>query len=409
MSSNKTLLGNVDVRSPTVVGWAVDFENPDEPCALDLFINGAFALTTRTGNVGRPDVVASYPELKRDHFGFRLDIRQWLKPIDQTVEIRFNRGGGLLSGGSFLCKVIPSGIELLEGPNGYLFYKGDSNDALVQLSRPCAQTQSAIDAACMALAATHTVCSNFGAVYGAMIMPDRAAAVPDEVGNSFELSPKRPAPRLIEHARNQYGLDLLYPIEQICGLPTERRALKFDTHLTGYATYRAFLALAARYFPERIEKHEEWIKWEETKYQGDLVFIGGLDASEIYLAPRFNVAPIEVFDTLHIYPSKHLTGSTRAYVNEAIDSGVALVFGTSSSKIMIPFFSTFFRVVGHVWNNAVDYDLISKLRPTHVFHVVTEKTLGNLVIPNVLSAGGERILAVKEAYAPEAHFQAEHT
>jgi hypothetical protein len=398
VNADQTLLGYVDETGPKVSGWAVDMENPEKPCPLDLFFDGVFVATFWTGGVRRPDVKNAHPRLSGENYGFSLDIGTWLKPIEQSIEIRFNRSGRVIPNGLFSAQALPCGVNLVHGNNGYIFYRGDSNDTLMQLSRPCARLQEAVDEICKALAATQAVCRNFGAEYGAMIVPDRAAAIPDEVGNSFELSPKRPASRLIERARSHYGSEILYPLDRIAKLPSAQRASLYDTHLSIYATYQAFLVLAGRYFRERHQKFDSRISWVEEAFQGDIVSIGGLDASETRLAPCFEAPAVELFDTLRLYPHAHYSGSTRAYFNESVETGVALIFGTSSSKLMLPFFSNSFRMVGHVWSNAVDYELISNLRPTHVFSLLTEKTVGTLSIPDKGVEDADRLLAARETH-----------
>jgi hypothetical protein len=222
--------------------------------------------------------------------------------------------------------------------------------------------------------------------------------LPDKVGSSFELSPLRPSLTLARHAKQKWGLEIAYPIEDILELEDEAKiAPKLDSHLSPPAYWSCFKQLAGRHFPDRLRAIEGQVSWRSISHAGDLAAMVPRSVSEKVLEPSFETEPREIFDSLKLYEHGSYSESACLLFNPHVVDGTAVIFGTSSARATLPYFAQCFRHVVQIWRNGFDLTTCLGVKPEFVGCLMTEKTAGNLRLVESPAPDAARIVATLAA------------
>jgi hypothetical protein len=381
-----TLYGWVESINEYIEGWAIDFQDIDLRCAIDIFINDKRAFTFSTGSVGRADLInilqndSSIPESFRSKIdnralGFRAKISDYLKEGQNRVSVKFNKTGIALGGGEGIIDRENIGIRALRGPNSYIFFTEDKNKTLDLISGVALFDERSL----------YNYCKNYVVLTRALasksfcdlfIVPDRAVLAPSEVSTSFSISNKRPSLVLLEHLHYMYQIEAKYPVHIFNNDDIEDLVLRTDSHLSHHANFLLSLNL----LEPHVSRHKHLLnnailKWETGKHYGDLRFFEDVQFDENVKYPVFKNVSDLVFDTSLIRTEAGYTGNIRCTHNSAAPIGVAVVVGTSSAYRMMPFIEQCFQTTFHIFSNDLPLKILKQIRPDNLFVILTERTV----------------------------------
>lgn len=381
------LLGHVDNIGNSVTGWAVDFEQPNASCALDIIINAERRVTILTGSFQRNDVAAFVNESHKTQlpaegpYGFSVDIGPWLVPGKNYVSILYNKTQQPLPNGTSTIDKAPADyIRAMEGLDGYLFAIDHEYKLYDNLAGAIELDGSIVDQAVKAMITADWCLNAKRIAFDVSICPDRTIFIRDRAGAFNEHAPlqvseNRNALQLLKVAQ-RYGFDIHYDIETFTGWETDRIARRTDTHLTP----RACHALARRIL-ERIGTAEDlsvfdafWT-WEERDESGDLSGFFPDRKVEVLDCPQSSSPVDTLFDTKRTQILWELVGHAATHSNPQAPKDSILVFGTSSSTLVSQYLSSVFKNVINVWGHGIDWSLIESIKPTAIAVIFTERVL----------------------------------
>lgn len=373
--------GNVDDQSVVSKGWAIDFSSADLRCALDLFVFDKKVATFFTGNADRPDVVSNVlkgqltDEIDLRH-GFSINLSPFLLPGNNDIKIRFNKNGELIGGGHYNVRFSSYNISPVSGENGYVFYRNDSNNSMDQFLGASGCSIESINSYCQGIASLEKILGSNSIDFCSAIVPDRVCVIPQFVGNGFELSDTRPV-KILEKRAKELSVNSLYLLDAVSKIDVEDACPKSDSHLGEYANYVMTKEIVAHFFKTGSNHLDESLEWKNEEFEGDLSKIFSMNHKEIMKSPSFKDSSVEIFDTMKTRPGSGFSGNAAAYINSSAPKGSAIIYGTSSSRLMSKYFNRIYGLVVHVWSNDLDIDMINLVKPNAVIVITAEKTVHN--------------------------------
>lgn len=359
--------GFIDTAGRKINGWAIDLNQVEHRCLLDVYIDQRLVLTFIAGNIIRRDA-AAFIESTNETCGFSLDISSMLTRESSEVEIRFNSSGQILPGQNpFIARAPVSKLDIFEGVDGYLFYSGDRNAVVEQMLGKSAprddDAQNWADRLCLTQAATTQAGGQF--VFG--VVPDKIAVLPELLSVDAILSEDRTVTRVVRRTLRLYGIDIVYPLKNLRDVPDPRVWLsRNDSHLNMRAQYFMFCQVCARVGmdpgPMPI--------WILKPVVLDLVTYNGTDVAELIEIPVFALDESD-----HIRAMRTRGSDALVYINPGAQIPLIFISGRSSCNMVATFFKEIAQVTVVLSEDRIDVDLIEKFKPALVMQYYTERNL----------------------------------
>lgn len=209
--------------------------------------------------------------------------------------------------------------------------------------------------------------------YFIQIVPDKHHVYSQYLPDGTTLATHRNIDRLIETLPRGLHKRFSYPGEALRQASmTEQVYYRKDTHWTdkgAYTGYRLLMDMINRDFPDAIIIKDP--VYTPGKHQGDLARMSDLRNEEIYdiCLPAHNAGP--VFDNKITG-----TGKIQVFQSGAVNNSLtAMVFGSSSTTMLMKFLKGSFNTVIFCWSPALDYSLIDYFSPSLVISQIRERHL----------------------------------
>lgn len=229
---------------------------------------------------------------------------------------------------------------------------------------------------------------NNGAVFAAIIPPDKPRMYPRHVPEKYEApSDRRFVSALLAHPKS--GESGLIDIESALRRAKQEGAIysKTDTHWTGRGAYAAYGAVMEAFnvsgnvsgasFP--ILMPEQLVHKDQVEFSGDLAQLMGLkgQVSEI-LDDVATPNPVLEFTVkvLNDTGVKQPSWQARSYTNEREEGRTLVIIGDSFSNVLIPFFKHSFDKVIFMHHRMGKFDLeaVAEYDPDAILFAPVERT-----------------------------------
>lgn len=359
--------GNIDEVSRYIKGWAFNSDKPTERVAIDLYVNGSLLLTFGVGNDARPDV-AEHCQIDNASCGFFFDIDGLGIPPNSKLEFKFNSTGELVGGENpSFTKAKFSKIDIFEGEDGYWFYSGDRNSVIEQMTGARLPDPNIIDLWANRICLTRQAVINAGGKYIFVVVPDEIAVNPSLYSKDVSLSEGRSVFRLASVLDSLYGLQIMYPLEEIrSSWDTLPALVRTDSHLSWRAHSMISDLILSRLGLEPIPQP----RWVSKTIVHDLAVYNGTYETEAEDIPSFEVAPDSGKQELQTRGT-----TTRVHVNP--NGCIPLIFtcGHSSCKMYSTLVKEAAQITAVFDDDRVPIDLVKDLRPSLVVQYISERNL----------------------------------
>lgn len=381
----------VDGRGLTIHGWVVG----DERTATDVeVLCGDEVLVRMPVALERPDVVEELGQLAAAaHSGFMLTLRPRRSQsgelevraiFDEGAPVRLGRieveaelegAAGEEAGSAWSYWQSPAGIEqVLVGREGWLFLRGDSNDAIGQHSgrvRFSARDKEALGAL---FERRMEAVEAAGTTWLTAVIPDKEILYSEHLPAEIVQAPRRPVHDFLEVARRAEA-PTLYLLDDLRGAkPDGDLYMRNDTHWNHRGAFVAYAAICHRLAELGVELDvvgEGSIEWWEAAYPGDLGeklpnFAGGRDL-------RATLDPCWGDRTYDNEIRNH--GRVMIHEQRRAEGPTCLVFGESFAETLLFFLKESFRRVVFAHTSMFVGELVDLERPDVVLSLPIERFL----------------------------------
>jgi alginate O-acetyltransferase complex protein AlgJ len=355
----------------------------------------------------RPDVAEVFPDVAgAESSGFRMDIqaaeigrgslqvRAYFEggasaalgsiEVAATRSLRAKvRANGLLGGlrkgeGPFAWKVQVPGqhLKVLEGRDGWLFLRNDSNDVLgqhtgrVSLKPEERQRWKSLFRQRLALI------DGVGAVWLFAIVPDKESVFPEHLPAGIEPADRRPVHEVLDIAA-EADAPALYLLDALeAGKSGAAVYPKTDTHWTYRGAYLGYRAICENLRERGVEVSaldDREISWEEDSFEGDLGSKLDPPVESRRLLPAMKVDASLVFD--NEVPNH---GRVKVFERDLPGGPSCVVFGESFAEGLLIFLRESFRRLVFVHTSMLVTDVLERERPDVVLSVPIERFLVRL-------------------------------
>jgi len=362
------VLGHLDRFDTTIAGWAFDPTAPGQP--VEIVVEAGDREVYRcAADLHRMDLLDAIGET--DHgFSFDLTAVDSLRLAKHLSVYACGSERRLLGGGP-----VGDTSIVAVGQEDWLFLNADSNNVNLRMAGAIDIDPEQIHASALLCLTRESTLALMGVPYAALVFPEKNVLC-GSLWGKHSISNHRPS-LLIKQRVERLGGHVMYPVELFTDRPTEAFH-KTDTHLSGLG-YLGVYRLLRQTFPRLFLAADEPVPVRNPAFCGDL--------GSKFEPPRHEIGiEIPFPDTaehrcvFNSIPQAMATGTTlrgnaTLIVNRRLDSGLVMVFGTSSAYNFLPALSHAFRHTFFVWENTFDYDLIAMLEPDLVLWLVTERLL----------------------------------
>lgn len=281
----------VDGRGLTIHGWAFGVKRT--ATAVELSSQGEVLVRMPIG-IERPDVVARFGPLpEARHSGFMATLRP-TAPGASSIDLRlvFDDDSSLALGsfeaeaeaedvepgrggeGGWVYFQSPSGLSrVLVGRRGWLFLRGDHNDANGQHTGRVRFTDADREALALLLEGREALAREAGTIWLTAIVPDKEILYAEHLPAEIVPVEQRPVHDFLAIAERA-GAPATYLLEALRqAKPAGDLYMRTDTHWNyrgAYFAYRAICEELRRLGVEVATVDEDWIDWREEPFEGDL-------------------------------------------------------------------------------------------------------------------------------------------
>jgi len=384
------LAASVDARGLTVHGWAFGDEriatDVEILCGDDLLVRMPIALE-------RPDVVAEVGDRPgAAHSGFMATLQPRRDGAGVLrVQVAFEEGeavplgavvvtaAGVESpsedGTAWTYSQSPAALDkVLVGRDGWLFLRGDSNDAIGQQTGRVRYTERDKERLGEVLAEREQLAEEAGAVWLTAVVPDKEIVYSEQLPSEIVPRARRPVHDFLEIAAG-VGADAVYLLDEMVAAKYEGDLyMRRDTHWNYRGAFVAYRAICRELNCLGVEvdavagEEVEW--WERTK-EGDLS--GKLPGSPPCVETR---ATLRRSWSRRTYDNS-VRNHGRAMIHERDDSSgpSCLVFGESFAETLLYFLQESFGRVVFVHTSMFVRELVERERPDAILSLPIERFL----------------------------------
>jgi len=389
----------VDGSVLTIQGWVVGRSSPIRE--IEIVDADSRPITRAPVDMPRPDLAEGFGDRAAATAGFRvvlearragraeLGVRAMtgagfapLASLDVELEaaddgsrptllrrLRSRRGGSWsvlsLSGES---------EKVLEGREGWLFLRRDTNDVIGQHTGRVSLSSDQRDAWAEVLARRLATAESLGVRWLCAVIPDKESIYPEQLPKTIVPAPRRPVHDLLDVAA-EAGAPVLYALQDL-----ERRKdewdlyPKTDTHWSHRGAYVVYRAICERLGEGGLlvdPVGEESIEWTDEEHPGDLG--GKLHPPVASSMPRARLSEHHgrlVFDN-------GLRNHGRVLIFERLDGAgpTCVVFGESFAENMLIFLKETFGRLVVVHTSMFVEEVVERERPDVVLSLPLERFL----------------------------------
>ena len=280
-------------ESVTVSGWA--FGKDRDAKEVEVLSNGGSMIARVPISQERPDVVSTVGDLPGAlRSGFRVTLEPRLPGLHRVqLQVVFSEGPPAALGTVDLeAKLeldssgandgelpwVPSDtfsdhIRVLIGKEGWLFLRGDSNDAIGQLTGEVTLSEGAKQKMQIQTERRKSMAESMGCTWLTAVVPDKEALYPEFLPSEIVPVARRPVHDVLETAES-VGAPMVYLLDALTAAKARGDLyIKTDTHWNHRGAFAGYAAICRhlRSLGVRLtEVSEESISWWETPVQGDL-------------------------------------------------------------------------------------------------------------------------------------------
>lgn len=262
------------------------------------------------------------------------------------------------------------------GKDGWLFLDMDSNQVVKQHSGLAVLSDDDVERWQILLETRISRLRDSGARYLFVVAPDAHAVYPEMLPGDIEVAAKRPVLQLIDHLRAvQSEARYIYPLEPLARHKPRHAAFpKTGTHWNAVGAFLAYDVIVSELEPtiplRRLTMDE-------------LIFEPWVSPSDL----GRKVAPIQVSEVMGArmrdVPKARLLsdncvenrGALIEFCCPSAPDASCLVFGDSSAYSLLVFLAESFRRLVFAHASNVDFELVTKERPSVVISLMTERFL----------------------------------
>jgi len=356
----------------------------------------------------RPDVAEVFPEVDgAERSGFRMDI-QAARTGRGSLQVRaYFEGGasaelgsvevaamrtlgsrlrseGLLGGlrkrnAPFAWKVQVPGqhVKVLEGREGWLFLRNDSNDVLGQHTGNVSLDPGERRQWEQMLRKRAAVVEGAGATWLLAVVPDKESVYPEYLPPDIHPAARRPVHDILEIAEGA-NIPALYLLEAIeAGKSGPAPYPKTDTHWTYRGAYLGYRAICENLRERGVEMDaldERDFSWEEDSFEGDLG--SKLDPPRESRRPLPTMTEVKASLVFDNEVPNH--GRVKIFEQEFLNGPSCVVFGESFAEGLLIFLRESFRRLVFVHTSMVIPEVLDRERPDVVLSIPIERFLVRL-------------------------------
>lgn len=394
--------GYVDrADSKIIEGWAWDSDDPDKSVSVNIRINGRIVGSAQAFLYRNDLKVGGYGSGK---YGFQFCPILFVGQGETEYSVEFSETSALLKRGSGVIQPNQNIYNVIEGKEKYLFlHRVDDRSLLDQITgreRLSAQQSAMYETV---FRVRQALAGYIGADYAMAVVPDKMACCPSLLPGGITPSADRIAFQVLHIYRKVVGEEGFYMDPPISEDLERAWTLTTDSHLSpeGYLQYFTKLMkhLARRpsvvgtlkgvltkgknkmkgtdrkvreNLPKALRLPDEWI--EVGGFAGDLA---GRSPKPVNLEVKrefaYSVPKAKVVNMGGINEGR--------FVESSCSDGAplrVLLVGSSSAEHMLPLFQENFGYVYYKHAHVLDYELLFRVKPDLILHVVTERTLHTL-------------------------------
>ena len=384
------LAAAVDARGLTIHGWTFGSERT----ATDVeVLAGEEALVRMPIAIAREDVVEEFGDLPgADRSGFMLSLRPRRSgPSELLVRVLFDEGEPVelgtvaasvelddeaeSDGPAWVYSHSPEGLgKVLVGREGWLFLRGDSNDAIGQHTGRVRFSEADKEDLRALFERRLAVAGSAGATWLTAVVPDKEILYSEHLPAGIVPLPRRPVHDYLEIAAAA-GAEALYLHEALAAAKSEGELyLRTDTHWNHRGAYVAYLAICREL--ERLGiplpiVEEDWVEWWERPAAGDLgEKLANSPGSSDVRATLTRSWARRTYDS-------EIRNHGRVMVHEKDEEKVpvCLVFGESFAETLLYFLKESFGRVVFVHTSMFIEELVARERPDVVLSLPIERFL----------------------------------
>ena len=265
----------------------------------------------------------------------------------------------------------PGPNQVMPGSDGWLFHRIDG--VLPQICEGNGFSERNLSRTLSLWEVRQAWCLAKKAEYRILIVPERHVIYADKLPDGYAPHPGRPALRLLQQADQVLRPCIIYPEETLrLGRATRDVCYKTDVHWTRYGAYLAYreLMLSIPRCAEHLIRESElqvqpyrlvgsmtlWLN-ERTREHGETVEPPKVEVDEVSTNRTFKTGQVDVFETP--FP----------------DRPTLVLFRTSNSTHLLPFFYHHFSRIVAVATTAVHFDLLRSEQPDVVISELPERYL----------------------------------
>lgn len=265
----------------------------------------------------------------------------------------------------------PGPHQVMPGLDGWLFHRIDG--VLSQICEGSGFSERNLSRTLSLWEARQAWCRVRNAEYRVLIVPESHVIYADKLPDGYAPHPGRPVLRLLQQADQALRPCIIYPAKTLrLGRATRDVCYKTDVHWTHYGAYLAYRELMLsipQCVPHIVPESELlarpyrlvgsmtlWLN-ERTREHGETVEPPKVEVDEICTNRSFKTGQVDVFET----PFR--------------DRPTLVLFRTSNSTHLLPFFYHHFSRIVAVATTAVHFDLLRSEQPDVVISELPERYL----------------------------------
>lgn len=263
--------------------------------------------------------------------------------------------------------------KVIKGKQGYLFLAGNQNAVIEQHTGKRILGEEKLARWNYLLRKRWRRLRQRRCKYFILVVPDKHYIYSQYLPDGTMLAPHRNIDRLIQTLSRKICRHFSYPGEELrLASANEQVYYRKDTHWTdkgAYIAYRLLMELVSKDFPDTVIVQNP--EYRLRPHQGDLARMIDLDHEESYeiYVPDNELRP--GFDNRIIG-----TGQVQVFHNNDVKNRqVAMIFGSSSTTMLMKFLKGSFNTVIFCWSPNFDYGLIDHFSPSLVISQIRERHL----------------------------------
>jgi hypothetical protein len=385
------LAAAVDARGLTIHGWAFGGERTATDVEVAI---GREALVRMPIAIARDDVVAELGEVPgAARSGFMLSLRPLRsgrsrlvarvvfdegEPVELgtvEVDVELDDEEESEDGPAWAYWASPDGLDkVLVGREGWLFLRGDSNDALGQHTGRVRFSEADKEELRELFERRVAVAEGAGATWLTAVVPDKEIIYSEQLPASVVPLPRRPVHDYLEIGAAA-GAEVLYLHQSLDEAKDGGELyLRTDTHWNHRGAYVAYLAICRELerlgIPLEVVE-EDWVEWWERPVLGDLgeKLVNSPGSPDVRATLTRSWARRTYDNAIRNH------GRVMVHEKDEETQPVCLVFGESFAETLLYFLKESFGRLVFVHTSMFVEDLIAIERPDVVLGLPIERFL----------------------------------